>query len=265
MRILVTADLHYRPTQRATFLDFSQRISGRQPDCLIVAGDVGHPLRLFRRGLQLFRTLTCPRLLIAGNHDVYRGEFHSRDLWQVQLPHAARQEGFVWLEEQNLVVQEVGICGTMGWYDYSARPPHLPYVADEYRALKRLVCHDADYVDWPWSDVAMARYLQRGFARRLHALETDAAVRQIVVITHWPIFAEATPQRPQSAFWSLLSAYMANFTLGQLVRQSSKVTHVVSGHIHRPGQWAVPGAAGPIAFSIVGSRSDEPAWVEINL
>lgn len=90
-------------------------------------------------------------------------------------------------------------------------------------------------------------------------------MRQIVVITHWPIFAESVPQRPQSAFWSLLSAYMANFTLGQLVRQSSKVTQVVSKASIRPGQWIIAGTHGPIAFSIVGSRSDEPAWVELNL
>lgn len=111
----------------------------------------------------------------------------------------------------------------------------------------------------------MARYLQRGFTRRLAALEADPAVHQIVVITHWPIFEESMPQRPQSAFWSLLSAYMANFTLGRLVRQSRKVTHVVSGHIHRPGRWIIPGAYGPIEFAIVGSRSDELAWVELNL
>lgn len=265
MRILVTADLHYRPTQRAAFLDFAQRVRDSQPDIFIVAGDVGHPLRLFQRGLQLFHELTCPRLFIAGNHDLYRGEFHSRDLWQVHLPHVVQREGFTWLEEQNLVSQGIGVCGTLGWYDYSARAPHLPYVADEYRALKRLVNHDADYVDWPWSDVAMARYLQRGFERRLHALAADPHVRQIVVVTHWPIFEESMPQRPQSAFWSLLSAYMANFTLGQMVRQTPKVTHVVSGHIHRPGHWTVRGAHGPIEFAIVGSRSDEPAWVELNL
>lgn len=265
MRILVTADLHYQPTQRAAFLDFAQRVSERRPDVFILAGDVGHPLRLFQRGLQLFRDLACPRLFIAGNHDLYRGEFHSRDLWQVQLPHIAQIEGFAWLEDHNLVSEGVGVCGTMGWYDYSARAPHLPYVADEYRALKRLVNHDADFVDWPWSDVAMARYLQRGFTRRLASLEADPAVRQIVVITHWPIFEESMPQRPQSAFWSLLSAYMANFTLGRLVRQGRKVTHVVSGHIHRPGRWIIPGAHGSIEFTIVGSRSDELTWVELNL
>ncbi len=265
MRILITADLHYRPAQRGLFLDFAQRVSAQRPDCFIIAGDVGHPLRLFRRALQLFAGLTCPRLLIAGNHDLYRGEFGSHDLWQTQLPHVTRSEGFLWLEEGNWRQQAVAVCGTLGWYDYSARAPHLPYTSDEYRALKRLVNHDADFIDWPWSDIAMARFLQRGFERRLAALEADPAVERIVVVTHWPIFAESAPPRPQSAFWSLLSAYLGNFTLGATVRRARKVRHVVSGHIHRPGRWQIAGAHGPITFDIVGSRSNEPAWVILDL
>ncbi len=70
MRMLVTADLHYQPAQRDAYLKFADWVADQQPDCFILAGDVGHPLRLFRRGLQLFSRLRCPRLLIAGNHDV---------------------------------------------------------------------------------------------------------------------------------------------------------------------------------------------------
>lgn len=265
MRLLITADLHYRPAQRDTFINFAQWVQEQQPDCFVIAGDVGHPLRLFQRGLQLFSDLPCPRLVIAGNHDVYRNTYSSQDLWQHWLPQVARDEGFGWLENDTLVLGTTAICGTMGWYDYSSRTPQLPYGPAEYRQFKGLVNHDADYVDWPWSDVAMARYLARGFASRLHALQESPDVQRVVAITHWPIFEESVPARPHSAFWNLLSAYMGNFTLGQLVRQQPKVTHVVSGHIHRPGHWTVAGAQGPIEFHIVGSRDGEPACVTLTL
>ena len=73
MRIIITADLHYRPSQRETYVQFSHWVKAQAPDCLIIAGDVGHPLRLFRRALQLFADLDCPKLVLAGNHDVYKG------------------------------------------------------------------------------------------------------------------------------------------------------------------------------------------------
>jgi calcineurin-like phosphoesterase family protein len=259
MRILVTADLHYRPAQRAAYLAFAKWAREQRPDCFVIAGDIGHPLRLFQRGLQLFRDLPCPRVLIAGNHDVYRGEHGSRALWEEWLPRVTRDEGFVWLEGQVFVMAGVGVCGTMGWYDYSSRAPHLPLADSDYRALKGHVSHDADYVDWPWSDVAMARYLGKGFAARLGSLVGDPAVRQIVVVTHMPIFEPAIPRHPESAFWSLLSAYLGNLTLGELVRSQPKVTHVVSGHLHRQGQWAVAGRHGPIENYVVGSRPGAPA------
>ena len=265
MRILVTADLHYRPAQRDAYMEFARWAEAQQPDCFILAGDVGHPLRLFRRGLQIFDRLTCPRLLVAGNHDVYRGDHDSRSLWESHLPEIARQEGFFWLEDASVRLNGVGICGTMGWYDYSSRAPHLPFSHDDYRLLKRLVNHDADYVDWPWSDRAMARYLVKRFAGRLSDLAADPAVQRIVVVTHMPIFDRAVPDYPQSEHWSLLRAYMGNFTLGELVRRTAKVTHVVSGHIHRQGTWAVEGEQGAIDFRLVGSKDGQPTAALLTL
>lgn len=276
MRILVTADLHYRPSQRDIYLAFARWVEAQEPDCFIISGDVGHPLRLYRRALQLFAGLSCPRLLIAGNHDLYRGEYDSRALWETVLAGTARDEGFVWLEDTVVTLPlalrdgdetsrgespKIGICGTLAWYDYSSRHPALGYADDDYRHLKGMVNHDADYIDWPWSDVAMARFLTRRFGERLVSLEQDAAVHQVLVVTHMPVFEQAMARDVESSTWRLLSAYMGNLTLGELLRGSSKVTHVVSGHIHHPGRWIVTGQHGPIDFRLVGSQKGAPAAV----
>jgi predicted phosphohydrolase len=280
MRIVVTADLHYKPSQRANYLAFAAYVAELAPDCFVLAGDVGHPLRLFRRGLELFEDLHCPRLLVAGNHDVYRGDFDSRTLWEAQLPAAAAEAGFVWLEDTVWRQGSVAVCGTMGWYDYSAASPHLPFGRDDYPHLKRLVNHDADYIDWPWSDRAMAGFLARRFTGRLAALEADPQVEQIVVVTHVPIFPPALPPYPQSEIYSLQRAYLGNFTLGELVQQHPKVRHVVSGHLHRDGKWriaregsapangaadAAPSVAPDIAFHLVGSETGRPAAVILEI
>ena len=286
MRILITADLHYRPSQREAYLAFADWVQAQRPDCLVIAGDVGHPLRLFSRALQLFAGLDCPKLLLAGNHDLYRGELDSRTLWEQALPQATRVERFVWLEDEVVLLpvadvqksgfsEETGflerlqphlaIVGTMGWYDYSARAPHLDLDDAALRAMKQLVNHDADYIDWPWSDVAMARYLARGFAGRLRRAAENPAVRQVLVVTHMPIFEQTVPDYPESEFWSLMRAYAGNFTLGELVRRMPKVTHVVSGHLHRAGCWTVPGGHGPIDVRVVGSQKAAPRAVVLDL
>lgn len=279
MRILLTADLHYRPSQRDTYLAFARWVAAQQPDCFIICGDVGHPLRLFRRALQLFAGLSCPRLLVPGNHDLYRDQYDSRTLWETVLPEATRNEGFVWLENEVVtlpldtqeggeaagrVLAQLGICGTMAWYDYSAGPSDLGYTADDYRHLKAMVNHDADYVDWPWSDVAMARYLSRRCGEHLRSLVEDPTVRQILVVTHMPVFEQAIPRHPESGIWRLLSAYMGNLTLGALLQATPKVTHVVSGHVHRPGHWTVAGEHGPIDFRLIGSQKGAPAAVVLD-
>jgi hypothetical protein len=224
----------------------------------------------FRRALQLFARLDCPKLLLAGNHDLYRGEVDSRTLWEQALPEATRAEGFVWLEDEVILLpldggRKLAIVGTMGWYDYSARAPHLELDDAALAAAKRLVNHDADFIDWPWSDVAMARFLARRFAGRLSRAADDPAVSQILVVTHVPIFEQAVPNHPESEFWSLMRAYAGNFTLGKLVLGTPKVTHVVSGHIHRAGRWTTPGSSGPIDVRLVGSQKGEPRAVVLEL
>ena len=299
MRILITADLHYRPSQREAMSSLATGSKAQAPDCLIIAGDLGHPLRLFRRALQLFADLDCPKLVLAGNHDVYKGEHDSRTLWET-VAAAGGARGGLWVvgggscgsggverarcqetgwirsvgavrsvkcqvARQGKGAGAIGIVGTMAWYDYSSRAPHPAYSDADYRSLKRLVNHDADYIDWPWSDVAMARFLGRRFAARLAGLVNNPAVERIVVVTHVPIFPEVLPHHPESEFYSLMRTYLGNFTLGELVRQQPKVTHVVSGHIHHHGHWTVAGEHGPIDFRLVGSHRAAPAAVVLEL
>ncbi len=266
MRILITADLHYRSRYTAQFDAFAHHVASLQPDCFVIAGDIGSPLSLFHRCLDHFAGLDCPKLLLAGNHDLYRhGQYNSRVLWEERLPKECADAGFHWLEGTPIVFGRVALCGTMAWYDYSSAPPHLPFGAHEYRLLKSLVNHDADYIDWPWNDLAMARYLAKGLTRSVAALQAQPSTERIVVVTHMPLFSETIPIHPESERWSLISAYLGNYTLGEWVRRQPKVTHVVSGHIHRTGHWIIRGEHGPIDFQVIGSQPGAPALTILDL
>jgi predicted MPP superfamily phosphohydrolase len=85
MRVIVTSDLHYRPLWIHVLDRMVRQVQDERPDCFILAGDVGHPLHNFERGLALFSGLTCPRLALAGNHDLWSGQNDSQSLWDHKL------------------------------------------------------------------------------------------------------------------------------------------------------------------------------------
>ncbi len=284
MRLVITSDLHYRPAHDAVHTRFAAQVAALQPDCFVIAGDAGATPPHFRAALRCFAHLPCPRLVLPGNHDLYvhpqkahstpsgtptvtqaAPAVDSRALWLELLPRIANEEGYGWLETQALVVGNTGICGNMAWYDYSSAPPHLNMSATQLRSFKALVNHDADYIRWPWSDRAVARALQRRLAHQIYQLQANPDVARIVVVTHMPPFAEPIPVHPESEYWSLISAYLGNVSLGNWLRTQAKVAYVVSGHLHRGSRWQITGDYGPVHFQVIDSRAGAPGYVLLDL
>ncbi len=70
MQIVVTSDTHYHPRWHTAVEASVAEIARLQPDCVILAGDVGERLDGFRQMLRLLERLNCPRLILPGNHDL---------------------------------------------------------------------------------------------------------------------------------------------------------------------------------------------------
>jgi 3',5'-cyclic AMP phosphodiesterase CpdA len=267
MRIVATADIHYAEQWEPAFSQLSQSISDENPDVLLIAGDLGEPLASFEAALALFDHLSCPKGVVAGNHDVWHrdGPYTSQQLWEEVLPDAVRRSGSIWLEEENIVVDDVGICGTVGWYDYSGRDPSLGFSPEEYESLKGLVNLDARYIDWPHTDREFANGLRQHFIRRLEELDTDPRVQQIVVITHVPVFEECVLRKPDDVQWNFGNAYFANLALGRAIVTRRKVSLVVSGHRHVGGEWEINFGGNALQVYIVDSDYGRPAYLTLDL
>ncbi len=264
MRIVIASDLHYQSLWASTLERFAQRVQSERPDCFILAGDIGHPLSNFARGLALFDALTCPRLALAGNHDVWSGEHDSQSLWDHLLEEAAEQAGFVWLDRNNCRLGSLGVCGTLGWYDYSARDPNLPVSEQDYFVNKSMFNNDGNFVDWPYTDQAFAARLLAEFSDRLGRLCQDASVTQVLVVTHVPPFEENLEDRPDDMTWAFNRAYAGNLTLGKRIGACSKVSHVVSGHVHSGGHWQIAMPEGTVESYVVASDYGRPAYVVLD-
>jgi predicted phosphohydrolase len=267
MRIVVTADIHYDEGWEPAFTELARNIAAEEPDVLLIAGDLGEPLENFEAALALFDDLPCPKGVVAGNHDVWHrdGPYTSQQLWDEMLPAAVRRHGSVWLEEDDIVLGGIAICGTVGWYDYSGRDPSLGFTPEEYEDLKGLVNVDARHIDWAYTDREFANHLRLRFIRRLERLDGDPGVQQIVVITHVPVFEECVLRKPEDIRWNFGNAYFANLALGRALVPKRKVSVVVSGHRHIGGYWEINFGGNILEAHVVDSDYGKPAYLALDL
>jgi predicted phosphohydrolase len=264
MKVIITADIHYHPLWIPALKRLAWRVQDERPDCFILAGDVGHPFYNFEHGLTLFSDLTCPRLALAGNHDVWSSQYNSQSLWDQHLEEAARAAGFVWLDRENFRLGSLGICGTLGWYDYSAQEPFLAIEDRDYYVNKGMFNNDGNNVDWTHTDQEFAAQIVGQFSARLAVLCQDATISQVLVVTHVPPFAENLVHKPDNMTWSFNNAFAGNLTLGQTIVRCPKVSHVVSGHTHHGGHWLIAAPQGAIESYVVGSDYGRPAYVVLD-
>ncbi|HEV2405977.1 MAG TPA: metallophosphoesterase [Ktedonobacterales bacterium] len=249
--IVVTSDLHLGITKVESIRALVEAIAAEQPDLTVLAGDLGEGLARIRECLALFASLPGQVAALAGNHDVwaFRDGPSSQRMWEEYMPAAVREAGMLWLEDEVWRAGDLAVTGSLAWYDYSAVDATIPPYPPAYFASEKPNRNmDGRHVDWPWSDLDVARRLGDGLCARLDALEHDDAVRDVLVVTHVPLCERQMRRRPDDPRWGFGNAYFGNLTLGRRALAYSKVRRIVSGHTHiaaagiesRPGLPDVP-------------------------
>lgn len=270
-RIAVASDLHFDErgylTAPALVREVAEAMIACGADALILAGDIGHPLRNFRSCIDMFAGRGLPVGVVAGNHDVWRDDaYGSRALLEEALPIVVRERGCIWLERDALMLEGIAVVGSMAWYDYSAAMADLELSANYFAEAKPRISNDALWIDWPWTDVEVATTLRSQLIRRLTELEANPDVEGVVVVTHVPLFQQQLLRNPSNFEWSVANAYFGNLTTGRAVAQFNKVRVVVSGHLHASIEDTVerPGMA-PLHTIVIGSDYGAPSWVLIEV
>jgi hypothetical protein len=270
-RIAITSDLHFDVTGELTSPDevlrVAEQIRESHPDAAVLAGDIGHPLDNFRLCLDVLAP-RCRRMgVIPGNHDVWRDrQFGSKELWERVLPEETTNRGLSWIEEEPIVVERVAIVGSMAWYDYSAAQALLGKDAAYYERIKPRLSNDAHWIEWPWSDVAIAAILRERLVARLERCERDPAIERVVVVTHVPVFAQQIGCDASDIARALASAFFGNLQTGAAIARFRKLRAVVSGHMHLGVRVRLCRTRMPdIHVCVVGSDYGCPTWVMLEI
>jgi len=279
MRILVTADLHYDIARsRPAVLELRDEVCRVGGDALVLVGDsAGADLDVLAQCLKLFAEFVGRKFFVPGNHCLWcRSGEDSLVRYERMVPQVAASEGFSVLDHEPAVLGEVGLVGSIGWYDYSFRdeslripkafyrakvaPGAAAYYEAEYGHL--IEAHaddltdehltiasrwmDGQHVRLGMSDEQFTAKLSQALARQIE--ELSPRVERIVAFTHHlPFLQLVPPDRP--AKFAFAAAYMGAQQLGRVLMDSPKVTHVYCGHSH----WHAEMQIGHIKAVNVGS------------
>lgn len=248
MRLAFTADLHWGSHANGdeATLGLVSFLQADPPDVLVLAGDIGAGEH-FAPCLALFESLPCRKALVPGNHDIWVAEDDPRgdslEVYRSELPRLCAEAGFHYLDQGPLCLSqgELGLVGSINWYDYSwAREELKRRFPDHEERLRskqfsRGRHNDARFVRWLLDD--------RSFTSRVvatleqHLQEALAEVEKAIVVTHHPPFYRlGFPHiTPSTSLDSLLwDAFAGNQALEDLLgRQADRIPFAFCGHTHR--------------------------------
>ncbi len=259
MRLLITADLHYNHGKsKALADDIIAQMNAAGGDGVLVVGDTAAADGgAFEQCLSRF-TLKGPKLVVAGNHELWTNGPDSYSLLHETFPARAAAIGWQWLQDEPFIAGEIAIVGNVGWYDYSFAQPSLnipkrfyeqkvsPGAAERFEEFaflfdrtddltpetREIVArwNDGRHVKLGRSDVAFLDELLLQLGTQLDSLSRQ---RQVIAAVHHLPFRELLPP-PHSAQWDFAKAYLGSEAIGKLLLKYANLTHLFCGHSHMP-------------------------------
>lgn len=236
-------------------------VADQRPDAFVIAGDTfAGDVGILDDCLALFDDLACPKMLVAGNHDLWTVAGDSMRIYEEVIPKCAQARGFHYLDQSPLIVDDVGFVGNAGWYDYSFREEALQIPTRFYEAkaapgaarsmgradlfetrddvtpeMLRIgtIWRDGQLIRWNTDDVRFTDRLVRTLEEHIRQIEADA--RAVVCVTHHIPFADMVT-RKQSANWAFGNAFMGSGRFGEVMLRHPKLRYAVCGHSHVPGR-----------------------------
>lgn len=251
MKIAFISDLHVdNSLENSKIIDYLiEELLSVKPDTFIIAGDIAANIQVFDKTIKRFSAVSCRKLLVAGNHDIWidspsslQKGIHSGVKYHELLPQICEQNNFTYLGLEPHVIDGIGFAGTIGWYDYTFRNKKYDdmfsiktYQNKQYR--ETITWNDLNFAYWMngvnnrrKSDEEVAQEMEASLQHQIKSLNRQG-INRIVVVTHHVPFSKMILYQNQLP-WDFFSAFMGSEGLGKIILEESSVTHVICGHSH---------------------------------
>lgn len=264
MRLIVTSDLHYNVLRsKQPTLSVAEEICRLSADALLILGDAaGQDVSILSECLRLFDTFPGRKFFVPGNHELWaRAGESSLVRYQEVLPQTCAAAGFHMLDHEPVVLDRIGLVGSIGWYDFRFRPEYLgiplrfykekiaPGAASRMERYQHLLepsddipeasMHmgtrwmDGEHVHLPMNDLEFCDRLLGRLEQ--HLVEVADSCETIVVGLHHVPFAELVPHNDNPS-WAFAGAFLGSPAFGELLLKHPKVRRVYCGHTHKAGE-----------------------------
>ncbi len=237
MKIGLISDLHTDSTEanKAIVPYIINVVRDANLDVFVLAGDVTPNLSEFYEILGEFANadFTCQKLFVPGNHDIWVGKNANMTSEQKcgVISEICQDHGFHSLIDAPYVVDKIGFCGTIGWYDYTFASDAYHFSTEQYaeKQLMKSVWSDKLYAKWSDIDEKIALRFEKELEKQIHSVKST--VQRIVVVTHHVPFRECIRYRGELP-WDYFRAFMGSEGLGRICLQEPLISHVLFGHTH---------------------------------
>ena len=237
MKIGLVSDLHTDATQaNKDLIPFLiSAIEDAELDAFILAGDIASSLTEFYDILDQFnqKQLECLKLFVPGNHDIWvnkNGGMTSTQKCGI-ISEICQDHDFYSLIDKPYIKDNIGFCGTIGWYDYSFAPKEFNLSIEQYekKQLNGRIWSDKQYAKWEDTDQAIAKKFEDQLST--HIASIGDKVERIVVVSHHVPFQQCMRYRGDLS-WDYFHAFMGSEGIGEICLKESLITHVFFGHLH---------------------------------
>ncbi|MCZ6677221.1 MAG: metallophosphoesterase [Candidatus Poribacteria bacterium] len=233
------SDLHtdVTPLNKQILPYIVQAAEKAELNIFILAGDLSPNLLELAKILTVFTesNLNCPKLFVPGNHDIWVIEHPSvtSEKKSQAIAEICRACNFHALGTAPFVLNGIGFCGTIGWYDYSFGRKKYNISEEKYASKQMLgsVWNDLHYAKWSGTDREVAHRFEADLRRQIDSIKDS--VSQIIVTTHHVPFQESVHYRGRLP-WDFFSAFMGSRGLGEICLKEPLITHALFGHTHMP-------------------------------
>jgi len=236
MRIGITSDIHtdISPANHKIVKHLSDIVQDSEIDVFIICGDISPSPLEFSKTISAFQDIQCKKLLVAGNHDIWiaskNGYITSYQKYEI-ITALCKEHDFHHLGDSAMIINEIGFCGTIGWYDYSFRSAKykIPYENYANKTFGGSIWNDVNYAKWGKDDPKVAKSFEDDLKNQIDSIKDK--VSRIIVTTHHIPFRECVTYRNDPT-WDFFSAFMGSEGLGKICLNEPLVSHAFFGHTH---------------------------------
>jgi len=239
MKLLVVGDLHYPYEFR--FFQFKKLLERENPDLILICGDILNYFSLIHLDVflnEIHKVSAAQLIAVMGNHDFWRvrkDDLATGTSWSniYQYHRLLQEHGDILLWKNPYILDELGIVGVPGWFDFSFAPWSLGFTREDFErgVYNNSIWNDMLYTSFLMSSEEVTKLHITLLNRQLLDV-TREDLNTVIVLLHFVPLKEFVPVQEKDKNELFWNAYYGSQQLGEtILAYKDIISYVFFGHL----------------------------------